>query len=236
MNDSAEPPFPPAGGEDPLDDRLANLTRRSAERRKALGVPSPSGAATPMPPPRDRPHGQRRPRRHPARGSRIAALALSIFSTLGLGVYLEHTNTSSNSSSIPLATVPASTNGTSAGDPAGSSSSSSTSAGTGTAPISTGLRDGTFTGSASTNKYGDVQIQIIVATGKITNVGIVQYPDRDGKSVRINNDAIPRLIAGTLSAQSAKVDNVSGATYTSTSYKHSLQSAIDEARAATAST
>jgi uncharacterized protein with FMN-binding domain len=81
-----------------------------------------------------------------------------------------------------------------------------------------------------------VQVQIVVANGKITNVGIVQYPDRDGKSVRINNDAIPRLITGTLSAQGANVDTVSGATYTSTSYKHSLQSAIDQAHAANTST
>jgi uncharacterized protein with FMN-binding domain len=236
MNDSAEPPFPSPGDGEPADDRIEILTRRSAERRQALGVPSPGAAATASRPPPPRRQGTRRSRRHPAKGSRIAALALSIFSTLGLGAYLEYTNASSRSSSIPLATVPAGTSGASGASASGSSSSSSTSAGSGAAPNATGLRDGTFTGSASSNKYGNVQVQIVVTTGKITKVGIVQYPDRDGKSVRINNDAIPTLIAGTLGAQSANVDTVSGATYTSTSYKHSLQSAIDQARATAAST
>jgi uncharacterized protein with FMN-binding domain len=236
MNDSAEPRSPTAGGRNAADDRLTILTRRSAERRQALGAPSSGAAATGTSRPPARGQGNRRSRRHPARGSRIAALALSVFSTLGLGAYLEHANASSKSSSIPLATVPAGASGTPAGNPAGTSASSPPSAGTGPAPISTALRDGTFTGSASSNKYGNVQVQITVATGKVTKVGIVQYPDGDGKSVRINNDAIPRLIAGTLSAQSANVDTVSGATYTSTSYKHSLQSAIDEARANIAST
>jgi uncharacterized protein with FMN-binding domain len=235
MDDSAKPPFSSAGGGNPVDERLAILTRKSAERRKALGAPSPSVTGLAMsPPPRRRPED--RSRHHPARGSRIAALALSIVSTLGLGAYLEHSGASSRSSSIPLVTVPAGTSSASGGSPSAPSSTSPTSAGTGTAPTSTGLRDGSFTGSASSNKYGNVQVQIVVANGKMTNVGIVQYPDRDGKSVGINNDAIPRLVVATLDAQSAQVDAVSGATYTSTSYRHSLQSAIDEARASSAST
>jgi uncharacterized protein with FMN-binding domain len=234
VDDSAKPPFSSAGGGYPVDERLAMLTRRSAERRKTLGAPPPSVTGLATPPPRRRPE-ERRSRRHAAKGSRIAALALSICSTLGLGAYLEHSNGSSRSSSIPLVTVPAGTSSASGGNPSAASGTASTSAGTGTAAISTGLRDGSFTGSASANKYGNVQVQIVVANGKMTNVGIVQYPDRDRKSVGINNDAIPRLVAATLVAQTAHVDTVSGATYTSTSYRHSLQSAIDEARANTAS-
>ncbi|HEY3723596.1 MAG TPA: FMN-binding protein [Acidimicrobiia bacterium] len=102
--------------------------------------------------------------------------------------------------------------------------------------MSTGLSNGTFTGSAAANRYGNVQVQVVVTNGKITKVEIVQYPDQQGKSVEINNEAIPKLIAETLQAQSASVDNVSGATYTSTSYEHSMQSAIDQAHTATAST
>jgi uncharacterized protein with FMN-binding domain len=61
---------------------------------------------------------------------------------------------------------------------------------------------------------------------------VVQYPDGDSKSVRINSRALPTLRTEVLTAQSAEVDTVSGATYTSDAYARSLQSAIDEARAA----
>ena len=98
------------------------------------------------------------------------------------------------------------------------------------------FRDGTYTGAQFSNKYGNVQVQVIVAAGKLTKVNIVQYPDSDDKSVRINSDAIPTLIAETLSAQSAKVDTVSGATYTSTSYRQSVQAAVDQAQTSTPST
>ena len=60
----------------------------------------------------------------------------------------------------------------------------------------------------------------------------LQTPYRDGKSVRINERAVPELNSEALTAQSASVDTVSGATYTSTDYRRSLQSAIDAANAA----
>jgi uncharacterized protein with FMN-binding domain len=63
-------------------------------------------------------------------------------------------------------------------------------------------------------------------------VSVLRYPDGDRKSVSINNRALPRLIKETATAQSAEVDTVSGATYTSGSYRQSLQSAIDQARSA----
>jgi uncharacterized protein with FMN-binding domain len=63
-------------------------------------------------------------------------------------------------------------------------------------------------------------------------VQIVQYPDGDNKSVRINSRALPTLISESISSQSADVSTVSGATYTSVSYRVSLQSAIDNAKAA----
>jgi uncharacterized protein with FMN-binding domain len=60
----------------------------------------------------------------------------------------------------------------------------------------------------------------------------VGRPDGDGKSVGINDRAVPVLDSEALTAQSARVDTVSGATYTSRGYEQSLQSAIDAARAA----
>jgi uncharacterized protein with FMN-binding domain len=232
MNDSMEPRFTAGGSRNPVDDRLAHLAARSAERRRELDAPSPGAVPWGAPPPPGRRPGKRR---HAAKGSRVAALALSLFSTLGLGVYLQQANASSSSSSIPLVTVP-STTGPSGTSATGSSSNGSASAGSGSGVTSTGLSDGTFTGSAANNKYGNVQVQVVVAGGQVTKVDIVQYPDRDRKSVDINNGAIPELISETLAAQSAKVDNVSGATYTSASYEQSVQSAIDQAHAGTSST
>ena len=110
-----------------------------------------------MAPPPPRRQVSRRQRRHPAKGSRLVALALSVLSTLVLGVYLEQNNAGSRSSSIPLVTLPASTS-----DTTGTSETPTT------AGSSTGLRDGTYTGAQFSNKYGNVQVQVIVAAGKLT--------------------------------------------------------------------
>jgi uncharacterized protein with FMN-binding domain len=56
-------------------------------------------------------------------------------------------------------------------------------------------------------------------------------PDTDGHSASISNYAGPQLVTETLSAQSSTIDTISGATYTTESYKKSLQSALDKARA-----
>jgi uncharacterized protein with FMN-binding domain len=58
---------------------------------------------------------------------------------------------------------------------------------------------------------------------------VVQYPDGNGRDREINDDALPVLVQETISAQSADVDMVSGATVTSTGYVQSLQSALDQA-------
>ena len=92
-----------------------------------------------------------------------------------------------------------------------------------------GLKDGTFKGDGATNPYGTVQVSIKVASGKITEVSAT-FP-LTGNSATINPVAIPKLKQETLTAQSAKVAAVSGATYTSQSYNESLQSAVDAAKA-----
>ena len=68
---------------------------------------------------------------------------------------------------------------------------------------------------------------ITVASGKITNVTYTTTAG-DGKSLSIEARAIPTLKSEVLAAQSAQVSSVSGATYTSTKYLTSLQSAIDQ--------
>ena len=89
--------------------------------------------------------------------------------------------------------------------------------------------DGTFTGAAADTRYGPVQVRITVAGGKITDAQAVEYPQESGRDVRINSEAVPALNQEALQAQSAQIDTVSGATYTSEGYQQSLQSAIDQA-------
>ncbi|GGK38985.1 FMN-binding protein [Pilimelia terevasa] len=90
-----------------------------------------------------------------------------------------------------------------------------------------GGRDGTFRGDAVTNPYGTVRVSVTVEDGKITAAD-ASYPT-DGNSGTVNGNAIPRLREATLQAQSARIDAVSGATYTSAGYRRSLQSALDDA-------
>jgi uncharacterized protein with FMN-binding domain len=96
------------------------------------------------------------------------------------------------------------------------------------APPTTGTAD-TVTGSVAQTRWGPVQVQLTVASGRIADVTVVQYPDGNGRDREINDEALPELVQETLSAQSADIDMVSGATVTSQGYLQSLQSALDQA-------
>ena len=87
----------------------------------------------------------------------------------------------------------------------------------------------TYQGSAAQTRWGPVQVQITVQSGKITKVTILQEPNGNRRDAEINDQAVPILIDETIQAQSANIDMVSGATVTSEGYVESLQAAIDEA-------
>ncbi len=72
-------------------------------------------------------------------------------------------------------------------------------------------------------------MRITLSAGKITDAQVLQVPDESGRDREINSSAVPVLVQETLQAQSAQIDSVSGATYTSEGYTESLQSAIDAA-------
>ncbi len=84
------------------------------------------------------------------------------------------------------------------------------------------------TGQDVPNQYGDVQVRVSAVGGRITAVSAVQLPSGDGRSQEISSFAGPQLAQQALAAQSAQIDGVSGATYTSESYRASLQSALDQ--------
>lgn len=122
--------------------------------------------------------------------------------------------------------------GTATGDTTGSAgASASATPSTGATPSAsaTATAAGTFTGASSTTRYGAVQVRITVADGRITEVAALRLTDHDGRSVAISNRAAPILRQEVLAAQSADVQSVSGATYTSEGYLTSLQSAVDQA-------
>lgn len=85
----------------------------------------------------------------------------------------------------------------------------------------------TATGKVISTPYGQVQVQITVDNGKITDVQAVKLPTH-GDSGQISDYVKPILASEALQAQSARIDIVSGATYTSTGYAKSLQSALDQ--------
>lgn len=110
----------------------------------------------------------------------------------------------------------------------GSSSSGSSTSGGSTSGSSAGGVSGTFTGETASSQYGDVTVTVTLESGTITEVD-ADASVYDRHSQRYVQTAIPILREEVLAANSADVDTVSGATFTSQSYLSSLQSALDKA-------
>jgi uncharacterized protein with FMN-binding domain len=87
----------------------------------------------------------------------------------------------------------------------------------------------TVTGAVANTQYGPMQVQVTLAGTKITKVTVLQRTNDGAESDEIDDNAIPKLSSETLAAQSARIDAVSGASYTSSGYVQSLQSALDQA-------
>ncbi|WP_082888996.1 FMN-binding protein [Leifsonia xyli] len=138
-----------------------------------------------------------------------------------------------------VAASPAAASTTSGSTTSGSTSSesgtSSTSSGDATTPSSTpspsasaSTATTTVTGDAVDTRYGAVQVEVTFSGTTITAVRTVQSPSGNGRDIEINDQALPILQQEALQSQSANIDTVSGATYTSEGYIQSLQSAIDK--------
>ncbi len=170
---------------------------------------------------------------------RITTWLLSTVSALVL-LFSYHTSTSSTASDVvalgaattdggaastedPTADATTESDSTDTSEPTPTESSSSGSGSSGDAT------DGTFTGDAVMTRFGAVQVQITVSGGEITESVVTQVPWSDRKDQQINSYAVPILNEEAVQAQSADIDMVSGATYTSEGYIQSLQSAIDQA-------
>jgi len=167
---------------------------------------------------------------------RITLWALSTLSALVL-LFSYHTSTSAMASQSVVAESLANGSGTSGSSSSGTSGSggaatdpgTSTDSGTADSTPSTSASDGTYTGDATMTRYGAVQVQISVQGGAVVDAGVTQVPWSDRRDQEINSRAVPILNQEAVDAQSAQIDMVSGATYTSEGYTQSLQSALDQA-------
>jgi uncharacterized protein with FMN-binding domain len=122
-------------------------------------------------------------------------------------------------------TTPGSTAGTTSATPAPAAATPSATTAAGQ------YADGTWTGAAVREPWGTFTVQAVVSGGQLTAVTLVSAPS-DSHSSRINAQAVPILTQAAIAAQSANIDLVSGATWTSQSYETSLQAALDQAKAA----
>jgi uncharacterized protein with FMN-binding domain len=93
-------------------------------------------------------------------------------------------------------------------------------------PAATATR--TITGATYDTKYGPVQVRITLRGTQLTDVAALQLPQQNPRDIEIDNYAVPQLRQEALGAQSANINSVSGATFTSEGYIRSLQSALDK--------
>ncbi len=97
-----------------------------------------------------------------------------------------------------------------------------------TVPPSPAVCGATIVGPTISTKYGPVQVQASVdGQGLVCSAQGIVWPTADGKSVRINDQAIPLLNQWSAHSGNASFNSISGATYTSKAYKKSLQAIID---------
>jgi uncharacterized protein with FMN-binding domain len=132
----------------------------------------------------------------------------------------------------PAAALGSPTPGSAAGNGTAAASAAPAASGSAAPASSTAAKSGaskTVTGAAWPTIYGPVQVRITVTGGKVTAVAATEYPEETPRDYQINSFAIPELNSEALAADSAKIDTVSGATYTSGGYVGSLQSALDKA-------
>lgn len=151
-------------------------------------------------------------------GEEAVSAPTSITSTAAAGSGSE-SESESGSGSTPTTPSPSPSASTDSGSTSSSDSSGSSASSSATT---------TVTGSAVDTRYGAVQVRVTLSGSTITAVDALQSPDRDGRDIAINQRALPILEQEVLASQSASIDTVSGATYTSEGYIQSLQSALDQ--------
>jgi hypothetical protein len=161
-----------------------------------------------------------------ALGSTVAGLILLLSFRSHTGSAAAAGVSAAGTGSDSPSAAPSASSGGSAGGSMGGAASPTPSAGGG---ASTSGR--VVTGDVINGPYGPSQVAVTLSGNKITKVTVLQHTDDGSNSQLIDGNALPKLTSETLAAQSAKIDAVSGASYTSAGYIKSLQSALDKAQA-----
>ena len=92
-----------------------------------------------------------------------------------------------------------------------------------------GFSDGRFVGRREYAYYGFVRVLAVVRNGKLRDIQVTEFPSDNGTSRTINGIALPYLIQEAVSTQKARVDLISGATFTSVAFMKSLEGALARA-------
>lgn len=87
----------------------------------------------------------------------------------------------------------------------------------------------TVNGTSAGTRYGPVQVRVSIRSHRLVSVTALVYPSSGRRDQEISSFALPQLEQEAIAAQSAQIDTVSGATFTSDGYRRSLQSALDAA-------
>ena len=85
----------------------------------------------------------------------------------------------------------------------------------------------TALGNSEQYGYGALAVKVTCAAGRITDVSVASLQTAEQYSQSLAQQVIPMLRNEVLSAQSARINGISGATYTSEAYAYSVQSALD---------
>jgi uncharacterized protein with FMN-binding domain len=158
----------------------------------------------------------------------LLALATTAAGLAAVLSFKTHSSAAASNAAAPAAT------GTQSSTPAATGTGTTTGTGSATAAPKGGTGGATagtqtLTGAVDNTQYGPMQVEVILQGHKITDVKVLQRTDTGTMSQQIDANAIPQLTRETLAAQSARIDAVSGASYTSAGYIKSLQSALDKA-------
>jgi len=98
------------------------------------------------------------------------------------------------------------------------------------APAAGAYKDGSYSGSVANAYFGNLQVEVVIAGGKLTDVQVPVYPNDSGHSQEVSNQSLPLLKQEAIQAQNANVNIVSGATQTSEAFQQSLAAALAVAK------
>jgi uncharacterized protein with FMN-binding domain len=158
----------------------------------------------------------------------VPALVVTLLGLLALATFKSSPGLPAKSAATPL---PKSSVPPTSAPPPGTTGPAPTTPQTSPPTTTNGNATRTVDGDPFDNQYGTVQVRVTLQGNRITAVTPLQMPTDRQRSAEISQQAAPLLLQEALQAQSAHIDIIGGATYTTQSYAQSLQSALDRAGA-----